>query len=408
MRRRHQDGQLIETEHGYSMRHYLQGTGERKRVQRFLGTFTELTRPMAKTKMREALLELNQHPIIPTTSTLTFAAAAEQWIADCETRKRKPIKPSVIVIWRSILANHLNPQIGSLPLSAVDNGTLKSVVAHLHHTSLPQQKLSPATVQNIVMVAKQVIASAVDKDGNSLFQRTWNSKFIDAPRVEPEEQNTPCFTSDEVSQIVKTATGRTQMLCVLLGSTGLRIGEALGLECKCFDGAGVRVVQTIWGNRGKVQKPKTKAGEREVDLHPDAASLLKSFIGTRKTGFVFQTSSGKPLTQSIVLRRGLHPLLAELGIPRCGFHAFRRYRNTHLRQKSCPDSLLKMWMGHKARGMSELYDKSKEDLTYRQIVALSMGTGFDVPKTLTPKREKISQPGVNARFVDEEMPVNIG
>jgi integrase len=408
MRRRHQDGQLIQTQHGWSMRHYVQGTGERKRLQTFLGTFAQLTKPQARTKMTEALLDLNQHPVLQPQSTLTFRAAAEAWLAECETRDQDRVKPSVMVIWRSILANHLNPQIGEMPLAEVGNGTLRSVVKRLHHTTQPQKKLLPATVQNVLMTAKLVVASAVDDDGNALFPRKWNRKFIDAPRVVADKQNTPCFTPDEVAQIVKTATGRTQMLCVLLASAGLRIGEALGLECKRFDGMSVHVMQTIWGNRGKLQAPKTEAGERFVDLHPDVASLLKQFIGNRKAGFVFHSRSGKPLTPSIVLRRGLHPLLAELGIPRCGFHAFRRYRNTYLRQQSCPDSLLKFWMGHSAKGMSDLYDKSKEDLTYRREVARAMGTGFDVPQTVTPKREKISQSGANVRLVDAETPVNVG
>ena len=411
MRRRHQDGQLIETEHGYAMRFYVQGAGERKRIQQFLGTFTELTRPMAKNKMAAVLAEINNNPVLLPQSTLTFRAAAEAWIAECadpETREQ-PVKPSVIVIWKSVLTNHLYPLIGEMPLAEVGNGTLKSVVKQLHHTSLPHKKLLPATIQNILLVAKQVVASAVDGDGNALFPRTWNRKFIGAPRVNPEDQNTPCFTAEQVSQIVKTAaTGRTQMLCVLLAASGLRIGEALGLECKHFNGEWLDVVQTIWGNRGQVQKPKTKAGVREVDLHPDVASLLKSFIGNRKAGFVFQSRSGKPLTPSVILRRALHPLLTELGIPRCGFHAFRRYRNTFLRQQSCPDSMLKFWMGHKSKGMSELYDKSKENLTYRRDVVLSKGTGFDVPKTLTPKQEKISQVDVNARLVEKETPVNMG
>jgi integrase len=389
------------------MRYYLQGEDERERVQKFLGTFDELTKPQAKTKMAEVLAEINNKPVVHPRTTQTFAQFAEQWIADSASRNQDPVKPSVIVTWKGILANHLNPLIGEVPLSDVVNKTLKSVVTRLHHARLEQTKLKPATIQNILMVAKLVVASAVDDDGNALFPRKWNSKFIDAPRVIAAKQHTPCFTADEVSEIVKTATGRTQMLCVLLAASGLRIGEALGLECKRFNGKSVHVVQTIWGNRGKVQAPKTEAGEREVDLHPDVASLLKQFIGDRKAGFVFQSRSGKPMTPSIVLRRGLHPLLAELGIARCGFHAFRRYRNTHLRQKSCPDSLLKMWMGHTAKGMSELYDKSKEDLTYRRMVAESLGTGFDVPKTLTPKQEKISQPGVNARMVDAETSVNV-
>ena len=144
----------------------------------------------------------------------------------------------------------------------------------------------------------------------------------------------------------------------------------------------------MWGGNNKVNAPKTQNAFRVVDLHPNVASLLKQFIGTRKSGFIFQTSSGRPITQTNLLRRELHPLLDSLGIPQCGFHAFRRFRNTHLRQHRCPDGILKYWMGHSAQGMSALYDRSQEDVQYRRDVAKAMGVGFELPQTLSPKRPK--------------------
>ncbi len=317
------------------------------------------------------------------------------------------VKPSVLVIWRGILANHLNPLIGDLPLAEVGNGTLKSVVKQLHHTTQPEKKLLPATIRNILMIAKLVVASAVDGDGNRLFLRAWNRKFIGAPRVVATKQHRPRFTAEQISQIVKTATGRTQMLCILLAASGLRIGEALGLECKRFDGVSIHVVQTIWGNRGQVQAPKTEAGERYVDLHPDVAALLKSFIGTRKAGFVFQSRSGRPLTPSIILRRALHPLLTELGIPRCGFHAFRRFRVTHLGKERCPYALLIFWVGHSKKKVTELYDQPEEDLQYRLDVARGVAwlRCAQNPYSQTGKNFPI---GVNARLAIEETPVNVG
>jgi integrase len=142
------------------------------------------------------------------------------------------------------------------------------------------------------------------------------------------------------------------------------------------------------GGNNKVGTPKTANAYRVVDLHPDFASLLKAFLRDRRKGFIFQTTSGKPVTQTNLLRRELHPLLESLDIPPCGFHAFRRFRNTYLRQQHRPESLLKFWMGHSAKGMSDLYDKSSEDLAYRKDVSKAMGVGFTLPETLTAKRPK--------------------
>jgi integrase len=97
------------------------------------------------------------------------------------------------------------------------------------------------------------------------------------------------------------------------------------------------------------------------------AKLLRDYMEKRthenwasKTNLLFASRNGKPLHQSSVLRRKLHPVLAELGQPKCGVHAFRRFRNTYLRNfTATPPGLLQFWMGHAGEGMSDLYDKIK-------------------------------------------------
>jgi hypothetical protein len=41
--------------------------------------------------------------------------------------------------------------------------------------------------------------------------------------------------------------------------------------------------------------------------------------------------------------------------------------------------------------MSDHYDFSGQDVQYRRDVTNAMGTGFDVPKTLTPNRSNASE-----------------
>ena len=264
---------------------------------------------------------------------------------------------------------------------------------------LAKKKLAPKTIQNICLVIKLVKASAIDDDGNELFPVKWNSRFIDAPIVDPTKQSKPSFTGDEVTKIVKAASGRMQMAAILFAATGLRAGEMLGLEIRHFDGTSITVNQALW--HAKMGTPKTQNAFRTVDLHPDVAALLKAFIGVRKTGFIFKARSGKPLSQVNLLRRELHPLLETLGVSMRGFHSFRRFRNTFLRQSHCPDGVLKFWMGHAEGDMSDRYDRSREDAEYRKDVVTAMGLGFELPKTLAAKpskKKKTPLIGRNGRY----------
>jgi integrase len=130
------------------------------------------------------------------------------------------------------------------------------------------------------------------------------------------------------------------------------------------------------------------------------AAALKEFVGERKGGFMFSTRKGKPLGSSSILRRHLHPALKQLGfINTCtgtneaGNHAFRRFRNTHLRNRTeCPEGLQKFWMGHADEGMGDLYDKIKEDGAFRREWAERCGFGFKLP-SVVPNVPKIEEKG---------------
>jgi integrase len=381
-RRRYQRGQLLLQQNTWSVRYYEDfvenGERHRRRVQQFLGSLVELpTKRRAQRAMEEKLAVVNNLAYRPRT-TSTFREFARRWIEQCRTRKRKPTKPSTLSNWKSILDNHVLPVLGSTPLPDVGNKAMKDFVE-----VLVGKKLCPQTIKNIAQVVKLVKASAVDEDGNELYPTKWNHEFIDMPVVDETKTRKPSFTGEQVSEIVKAASGRIQMAAILLAASGLRAGELLGLEVRHFDGSSVRVEQEIWG--GKVQEPKTPNAKRVIDLHIDAADLLKHFIGDRSMGLIFRTRSGKPLSQANLLKREFHPILETLGISKRGFHSFRRFRNTYLRKSGCPDGLIKFWMGHANKDMTDRYDKVRDDVQFRKEVAKSMGTGFELPETLSPK-----------------------
>ncbi|MGA7525467.1 MAG: hypothetical protein WBW84_23670 [Acidobacteriaceae bacterium] len=126
--------------------------------------------------------------------------------------------------------------------------------------------------------------------------------------------------------------------------------------------------------------------------------MLREFTGKRKTGFLFCSGKGKPLGSSCILRRHLHPALKKLGYidvftgtHKAGHRAFRRCRNTHLRNRTaCPEGLRKYWMGHADESMSDLYDKIKEDMEFRREWSEKCGFGFNLP-SVVPNVPKITE-----------------
>jgi hypothetical protein len=103
------------------------------------------------------------------------------------------------------------------------------------------------------------------------------------------------------------------------------------------------------------------------------------YVGDRTSGFLFHNRKGNFLSQTNLLRRGLHPALEELKQPKAGFHAFRRYRLTWLRKSRVHADLERFWMGHENETVGDGYSKMREDVAFRLEQAETVGLGFALP-----------------------------
>ena len=319
---------------------------------------------------------------------VTFRKQAEWWLNHVQHRKRRPSKPATLLGFRSYLKNWINPSIGDVQLSSVNNLVAKTLI-----TTMTDAGLSPKMCNNVIQVVKMVVASAVNENGEAIHSRTWNHEFMDLPEVRNQRQ--PSHSSEALTAIVSASTGREQMLYVLLGATGMRFGEALGLEIDKHisdDGSTLFIRQKVWN--GRIQPfLKTESGLRDVDLHPDIAAILKGFIGIRTSGLLLSSKNALPLLQSNVLRLSLHPLLRRLGLSTSGAHAFRRYRTTWLRKQHAPEDLTRFWLGHSNKSVTDGYSKLKDDLAFRRKVTEQVGFGFELPSSKPDVAPNCTQSG---------------
>jgi hypothetical protein len=113
------------------------------------------------------------------------------------------------------------------------------------------------------------------------------------PESQVRDQRQPIHSSETMKAIAAGSEGRERMLYVLLGATGLRFGEAFGLEIDKHisdDFSTLHIRQKVCS--GHVQLfLKTDNGVREIDLPSSISAMLKKFVGSRTSGFVFCTWS---------------------------------------------------------------------------------------------------------------------
>jgi integrase len=329
---------------------------------------------------------------------VTFREQAETWLKQMKNCKRRPVAPATLDNWERCSRNWLNPNIGDMPLGSISNLALKNLGA-----TMVERGLGASAIRSYTNAVKMVVASAINEEGEQLFPRKWNHDFIDLPEDRNPEQ--PFLTGDAVTAIVAAPKEQLhRVLYTLCASAGLRFGEALGIDITNIspDCATIRICQKAW--RGQIHDYlRSENGKREVDLHSTVAAMLKDFIGDRKSGLLFATKSGRPLAQTNILRRSLHPILGSLGKPKMGCHAFRRFRVTWLRKNSIPEDLLRFWLGHAGRTVTDAYSKLTSDAEFRKQVTEKVGLGFELPLENAP----IGRSGRKTQFgAVEEMAVS--
>ncbi len=329
------------------------------------------TKTLARKRLREHIEQqgINEDSAFDQNNApaTTFAEQAELWFVEMKTRRRKPIKPATLAGLRHSLDKWLLPNIGEVRLADVGNPTLKKLI-----DIMSAGGLSPKSMVTHSRVLKTVVASALNQDGEPLYARKWNHNFVGLPIIDPTKQHRPTVTKEQVEKILAEINPRFRVLIAVLAGLGLRIGEALGLQTDDFDDDCriLHVRRSVWGC--KIQEPKTSNAVRVVDVPESLARVLRDYI-EKRSGLLFATRDGKPLSQRNVLRP-LYNAGADYG-----FHAFRRFRTQTLRRDRVPEDLVRLWLGHANTSVTDIYANGlREDLTWRREWCERAGLGFAI------------------------------
>jgi integrase len=388
-RRSGQNGCIQEDGNWYVVRYWKDVAGQEKR-QRVRERICPISGPgklsaserkhRAKEIIEASGADTAEHfeKVVRSNHGITFREQAEIWLEQMKNRKRKPVAPSTLENWERCLRNWLNPNIGDMPLDSIGNLALRNLGG-----TMVKGRLGASAIRSYTNAVKMVVASAVNEEGDALFPRKWNHDFIDLPEDNNPKQ--PTLTSSAVTAIVGAPKEKSyRMLYALCASAGLRFGEALGIDIRNIspDCTTIKICQKAW--RGQIHDYlKSDNGKREIDLHPMVAAMLKDFVSERESGLLFSTRTGRQLSQSNILRRSLHPILANLKQPKTGCHAFRRFRITWLRKNLVPEDLITFWHGHAGKTVTDSYSKLKDDAEFRMQVAQKVGLGFELPSEET-------------------------
>lgn len=341
---------------------------------------------------------------------ITFKEAAERYM----TRRQNPryagvLKSNTVRLWIHYLVRWIYPVIGDLPLAQVKNVQAEKVVDRMY-----EAKCSTSVITDTFNLIRSVVASVLDDDKQPIFDVKWNWQEIKPPDVAKKEMK--AFTSEQADAILSRSSGQYQAMFALLLASGIREGECMAfviggdkekvttLSSDCR----ILYVNTILLQSGEIQdSPKTPAGRREVDIHPDIAKRLLALIGDRTSGYLFCSKNGTPLSYGNIRKNVLDNILYDVerpimkregrgwkkigvnkipgvvGPPETegyGFHSFRRFRTTYLRTEAAVnDAYVTYWIGHGKKTITDEYTKIKQNTAKRRELCEQAGLGFKLP-----------------------------
>ena len=321
----------------------LLADGSVHRVQKgeVLGTVKEYkTRRLAERALEQRLAEVNSLTYQPK-PTATFREFALKWQRDVLTQ----LKPSTRSADKSRIKKHLLPEWGDLCMKDINSQRVQAMIAK------KQGEISPKSIRNLVATLRIMWTQA----------QAWGytqHAFVGLVLPERGLLNERFLSLDEMKRLIEAAPEPYKTYLWILAETGVRAGEigALPLRNLLLEQGAIKITQSVW--HGKIQTVKSLKGNRLCEISPQLVEHLRQYVRQwrpNQLGLLFATKNGTPWDTDVVRKRKLYPLLERLGIPRCGFHAFRHGNETVMDQESVPMAVRQTRLGHSDSRTTMLY-----------------------------------------------------
>lgn len=277
-----------------------------------------------------------------------------RWLAEVA---QPTVRPSTYVRYRELLAGHIIPVVGHLPLATLSPLDLQGLYAQLG------QRLGPRTVGHCHRVLHKALADAL-RFG---FVHRNVCDAARPPKVARAEMHV--LDGDQARALLAAAVGDPlEALYVLALHTGLRSGELLALKWADVDlDAGRlsvnRTVRHMIGQGAVEGEPKSARSRRNVLLTPLAIAALRRHR-TRQAvqrlratywddlDLIFTNAVGRHVQTNNLRLRSFLPLLDRAGLPAIRFHDLRHSFATLLLLAGVHVKVVSEMLGHSNIGLT--------------------------------------------------------
>ena len=270
---------------------------------------------------------------------------------------------------RQILADHVLPAVGHLPLDLVTYAQIEDLKRHLSKLGR-----SPKTINNVIGVLRRLLVLAKKR---GLIAAIPEVEWLPVP-----EQAFDFLDFAEADRLLAAALPRPEWHAMILTGlkSGLRHGELLGLRWDDVDLAAGRLHVRHAIVRKRATNTKSKR-MRTIPLGDDLKAALRSHRHLRGL-YVFCDEDGKPWDVP-KCRWELERACKRSGLRLIGWHVLRHTFASHLVMRGAPLKAVQELMGHATIQMTMRYAHLSPHVTHDAVRLLD--AGHPVPVGITPE-----------------------
>ncbi len=293
----------------------------------------------------------------PSHEILKFEDYAKVW----RTTKNS-ISGKTLGTYDSQLRLHLEPEFGKKQLTGITSSDVRKWV-----TRLSEDKVGATTIRQSYRLMRQIMEAAFIEERISRNPCVG----IKLPKITTADKRG--LTREELTALAEEC-GAYGPIILFLGTTGLRIGEALALRVEDFDQTALTVtVQRSWTkdvSGRRVMGASTKTGaSRVIPVSPNVLQKLGPYFDSKKAeDWVFVGPRGKVMDYDWLRQRVFMPATARLGLKGITIHSLRHTCASLLIKLKAPITTVSYILGHASVKMTlDTYGHYYEDDTAHWI-----------------------------------------